>query len=351
MLTTVAAGALAAVGGAVSWVRSARAANAYYDGPLSDHFDGVRFFLPGYPFDKTSGEVLRWNLTRAPAHWPLDFPSPFQDRPTARVGRFDLRITLIGHASFLVQTGGLNLLIDPVYSERVSPVSFAGPRRVNPPGIAFDDLPPIDWVLLTHNHYDHLDLDTLLRLEQRFAPQFLAPLGNDAILRAGGITGPVITRDWGEGEPLSDGVGVDLVPAKHWSARGLFDRRHALWASFILKTPAGIVYHIGDTGYLQSLFTDVRRRYGAPRLLVLPIGAYEPRWFMRDQHMNPAEAVQALRLCGARRGLGHHWGTFPLTAEGPEAPRLALAHALEEAGVAADAFRAVRPGGVHILEA
>jgi len=342
LLAAIAVPAVALFG----WMRTARAGNFYYDGPVSDHFDGTRFFLPGFNIDKTPSEVMRWNLTRSPAAWPLAFPSPFADSPPERVGGRGLRVTLIGHASFLVQTGGLNILIDPVYSERASPVSFAGPRRVNPPGIEFDKLPPVDWVLITHNHYDHLDLETLARLEARFQPRFLTPLGNDAILRAGGITGPVEARDWGESVALGDRVRAHLVACRHWSARGLMDRRHALWCAFVLETPAGAHFHIGDTGYHKPIFTGVRERFGRPRLLTMPIGAYEPRWFMRAQHVDPEEAVAAFADCGASEAIGHHWGTFQLTDEPVEAPREALERALAAAGIAADRFRAFRPGQV-----
>jgi L-ascorbate metabolism protein UlaG (beta-lactamase superfamily) len=336
--------ALAALGGA-AYAAVARARNPYYGGPSTDHFDGVRFFTPGQPPDKGLAELLRWQLGGGRANWPETFPNPFQDRPPARVD--GLRVALVGHATLLIQVAGLNILADPVYAERASPLSFAGPRRVNPPGVAFDDLLPIDAVLLTHNHYDHLDVEAVSRLWRRDRPRILAPLGNDAIIRGHDAAVAVETRDWGQSVPLSPRIAAHLEPCLHWSARGLNDRRMALWCAFLLTTPAGPIYHVGDTGYGDGgMFRAVLDRFGPPRLALLPIGAYEPRWFMQPQHMNPTEAVRAMADCGAVQALGHHWGTFRLTNEGVEEPTQALAAALEAAEVPPERFRALRPGEV-----
>ena len=327
------------------FARSGSRRNFYYDGPPSPHFDGERFFTPIQPPDKTIGDLLRWNLAGGRATWPEAWPSPFQDRPPERVA--GLRVSLIGHASVLYQTAGLNILVDPVYSERASPFTFAGPKRVNPPGVAFEDLPPIDLVLVTHNHYDHLDTATLKRLWDRHRPRILAPLGNDAIIRADQPDVAVEPHDWGAQVPISPRLSVTLLPSYHWSARSLNDRRMALWANFLLRGDGGAVYHVGDTAYGDgAIFREVRRAYGSPRLAVLPIGAYEPRWFMKPQHMNPAEAVQVFQDLGATHAVGHHWGTFQLTNEGIEEPAKALAAALEAAGLPAERFRGLRPGEV-----
>jgi L-ascorbate metabolism protein UlaG (beta-lactamase superfamily) len=258
-----------------------------------------------------------------------------------------MRVAFAGHASFLIQAAGLNILTDPVWSERASPFGFAGPKRVNPPGIGFDDLPRVDVVLVSHAHYDHMDLASIARLWARDQPKLVAPLGNDAIIRAHDAAIAVTTADWGDAVALSDAVGVHLVPVHHWAARGVLDRNHALWCGFVLTGAMPRTFFAGDTGFDGGRpFRDVARRFGAPDLALLPIGAYEPRWFMAPQHMNPDEAVQGFSLLAARHALGYHWGTFRLTNEGVEAPARDLATALAAHGVAAERFAAMRPGQV-----
>jgi hypothetical protein len=226
LLTAASAATVMTLGG-VGYAVHRRGRNPYYRGPESDHFDGVRFFAPGQVADKALADILRWKAERGGTAWPKAYPSPFPaDRPPERVT--GLRIVLIGHASYLVQVAGRNILIDPVFATRASPTRFAGPKRVNPPGIAMADLPPIDAVLITHNHYDHLDGPSLARIWQAHQPLVVAPLGNDTILRGYDDTMHVETADWGGSVDLGDGVAVHLTPAYHWSARGLNDRRMAL---------------------------------------------------------------------------------------------------------------------------
>jgi L-ascorbate metabolism protein UlaG (beta-lactamase superfamily) len=324
---------------------------AYYRGPRSDHFDGERFFIADAIPAKRIGEFMRW-WSEPRSRWPKWVPSGLSDRPPQRVDGSRLRVAFVGHASLLVQTGGCNLLIDPVWSARVSPLRWVGPRRVNDPGIAFSALPPIDAVLVSHSHYDHLDLATLSRLNAAHAPRVITPLGNDTIMRRHNRHIRAEAYDWGDEVALSDSIAVRLLPMRHWSARSLTDRNRALWAAFMLTTPAGRIYHVGDSGYGDGRqFRAARDAHGPFRLAVLPIGAYEPRWFMRDHHMNPSEAVAAFLDTAAGLALAHHHGTFQLTNEAIDAPPRALAEACAAAGIAPERFRVLRPGEVWMLEA
>lgn len=322
--------------------------NSLYSGPITDHFDGTRFFVPGRPALNSVANLLRWQFgSDAKAVWPERFDTPPPAAPQTLL-RSNIRSTLIGHASFLVQVAGLNILIDPVYSERASPVSFAGPKRVNDPGVAFDKLPPIHVVLVTHGHYDHLDTASLARVYSQHKPRFIAPLGNDTIM-ASSIGGKQNANalDWGQSIDLGQGVTVHLVPSYHWSARSLTDRRKSLWGSFVLTTPHGVIYHIGDTGYGEGAFSkDVAKQFGKITLAHIPIGAYEPRWFMKDQHVNPEEAVQIFQDCGAAQAIGHHWGTFQLTNEAHDQPEKDLTTALAAVQIQPGRFTAFRPGQV-----
>lgn len=337
---------LAAAGGLVT-VRAAQA--RYYDGPVSDHFDGTYFFDPQGVPPKSPVDLLRWWSSNGRAKWPA-WVAGTEDRPPRRVDDGSWRISFVGHASLLLQVAGLNILLDPVWSERVSPVSFAGPKRVNDPGIRFDALPPIDAVLVSHCHYDHLDVATLTALAMH-RPRIIAPLGNDTIMQAHDPALAVEVHDWDERIVLGQGVAVTLAPMRHWSARGLLDRNKALWAAFIIETPAGRIYHVGDSGYGDGWhFRHARERYGPFRLAILPIGAYEPRWFMSAQHMNPAEAVRAFLDSGADAALAHHHGTFQLTDEAIDAPLTALAEARAAAGIPAERFRTLRPGEVWEID-
>jgi L-ascorbate metabolism protein UlaG (beta-lactamase superfamily) len=274
-------------------------------------------------------------------------PSPHADQPPPRVNGETVRLSFVGHASWLIQTSGVNILVDPVWSMRASPVAFAGPRRRNDPGIAFEALPNIDIVLVSHGHYDHLDLPTLSRLTATFAPRVITPLGNDITMRARDAKIRVEAFDWHDRVELGNGLSVTLVATRHWSARGLFDRNRALWASFVLETPVGKIYIVCDSGYGEGAhFRRVAEAHGPLRLAILPIGAYEPRWFMRDQHMNPDDAVKALADCGAELALAHHHCTFHLTDEAIDAPVVALGEALDQAKIPRERFLALKPGQV-----
>jgi L-ascorbate metabolism protein UlaG (beta-lactamase superfamily) len=346
LLAAFAALSAAAIGGGAGRAATAR----YYDGPVSDHFDGKYFFDPHGAPPKRVGELLRWWFANERAEWPASRPSPFSDRPPARVEGAAWRISFVGHATVLIQTAGLNILFDPMWSERCSPVSFAGPRRVNAPGIAFDALPPIDVVLVSHCHYDHLDAPTLSRLAAAHRPRVITPLGNDTIMLAHDPAIRAEAYDWDDRVVLGNGVAVTLAPMRHWSARGFLDRNKALWAAFVIETPGGRIYLVADAGYGDGYhFRTARERHGPFRLAVLPIGTYEPRWFMRDQHMNPEDSVRAFLDTGAELALAHHFGTFRLGNEAIDAPERALKEALAAAEITPDRFRALKPGEVWEL--
>jgi L-ascorbate metabolism protein UlaG (beta-lactamase superfamily) len=326
----------------------ANAKNPYYQGPVTDHFDGTRFFNPNGIEPLGLRALLRWQFNGERQRWQKEVPSPFPPaKPEPRLSGDDLRVTMVGHASMLVQVAGLNILTDPVWSDRVSPFSFAGPKRVTPPGIRFEDLPEIDLVLVSHNHYDHLDIATLKRLQAAHKPHFVTPLGNDTMIRRAVPDARISTLDWGDRIAITDDIAIDAEPAHHWSARGTGDRSMALWAAFVVSTPSGKIYHVGDTGFHDGInYRAAAEKHGGFRLAILPFGAYEPRWFMIGQHQNPDEAVRGMQLANAAYVAGHHFATFQLTDEAMDAPVTALEVALRAHGVSPQRFRPLRAGEV-----
>ena len=245
-------------------------------------------------------------------------------------------VTFIGHSTFLIQTPAGNFLTDPIYSERASPLTWAGPRRVRQPAVRFDDLPPISTVLLSHNHYDHCDLPTLRKLARRFDPAVVTPIGNERLVRSAGIR-RVEELDWWQ-QTTRSALPITLTPAYHFSARTPFDKNRALWGGFVLEADRARIFFAGDTAY-ADFFSEMRRRLGPIDLALLPIGAYEPRWFMQAVHMNPAEAVQAHLDLDAALSIAMHFGTFQLTSEGIDEPARALEEACHSRNVAPSRFR------------
>ena len=314
-----------------------------YRGPKSDHFDGRRFFNPAPEVHHASGgDLLKWMLSRKRGPWRRVHAEPGPP-PPRRVEGDALRVTLVGHATLLVQMDGLNLLTDPVWAPRVSPVGFAGPKRFRPPGVRFEDLPPIDLVLLSHNHYDHCCLPTLRRLAAAHdAPPIVTGLGNAALLEKHGIPGAV-ELDWWEDTRVGEArvVGVEM---QHFSGRGPRDRDRTLWLGLVVEHPrAGRVLFCGDTGYGPH-FERIRERVGVPRLALLPIGAYRPRWFMKWVHVDPDEAVRAHLDLGAMTSVGMHYGTFALADDGMDEPIADLETARATHAVHPDAFRLLAHG-------
>jgi L-ascorbate metabolism protein UlaG (beta-lactamase superfamily) len=315
--------------------------NPYYNGPPSDHFDGLRFFNPGQAgTDRSLGDMWRWQSAGQRARWPASVPIKQSIPPSSTEA---LRVTMVGHATTLIQIGGMNILTDPVWSSRASPVQWAGPSRVTAPGVAFDDLPAIHLVLLSHNHYDHLDLPTLRRLVARDAPRILTPLGNDTLLRRAVPAAKVEAGDWGTSFALAQGGEVTIVRANHWSSRTGRDRRMALWGGFMLRLGGKLIYFAGDTGY-GDIFPGLRAEFGEPDLALLPIGAYAPRWFMGAQHCDPVQAVRIFEELGVKQAVAIHWGTWQLTDEPRDEPPQLLAQALADSGIDAARFAVLNPG-------
>jgi L-ascorbate metabolism protein UlaG (beta-lactamase superfamily) len=282
------------------------------------HFDGKRFYNPDAPQAPGLLKALRWKLTSRPAPSPRFISDVEQTTPPRRVEGSGLRITLVNHSTVLLQQAGFNLLTDPIWSDRASPVSWMGPRRRRNPGVRREDLPRIDAVLISHNHYDHLDLPTLRWLAARGDSTFIVPARGARLLRSENVA-PVHEMDWGESLPLS-GCTLHCVPALHFSSRGIYDRNRTLWCGYLIESREQLVYFAGDTAF-GSHFAQIREKFGAPRLTLLPIGAYEPRWFMSSVHMSPDEAIRAHEILGARTSIAIHHGTLQLADESLDAPK------------------------------
>ena len=308
---------------------------------LSDHCDGRRFFNPDVRAGRGWLDLLRVALTARPRSWPRHVENTAEAAPLALVPCGTVALTFINHITFLIQLPGLNILTDPVYSERVGPLRHLGPRRVRAPGLPFAALPRIDAVLVSHDHYDHLDVATLRRLEAVHRPHFLTGLGNGALLRRIGL-GRVSESDWWQHVDLPQGR-ITFTPAQHWSGRGLFRCNRSLWGGFHVHSAGRTVYFAGDTGYCRH-FRDLHRRLGPVDLALLPIGAYAPRWYESPNHMNPEEAVRAHRELGARFSVATHFGCFRLSEEGFDEPLRELAAARRAQGVSASAFTALETG-------
>jgi L-ascorbate metabolism protein UlaG (beta-lactamase superfamily) len=324
---------------------SRRAATHY---PLSDHYDGEHFFNPGPGLSRGVAPLLRWRLSHAPTPWPKAVIDPAYPPPPPLPPEH-LGLSFIGHASFLLRLPGFTLLTDPIFSDRCSPVSWAGPRRVRPPGLALASLPAIDAILLSHNHYDHLDLPSLRALHRAqpgAPPRIVTTLGNAPFLARAGLPGAQ-ELDWWQSTWLGS-LRITATPARHFAARTPFDRNRTLWGGFMLALGKARILFGGDSG-AGPHWSEIRQRLGAPDVALLPIGAYEPRWFMRAVHMNPEEAVAAHYDLAAARSFGMHFGTFRLTDEPIDAPPEALAQARLAAGLKPESFTTLGFGESIVL--
>jgi L-ascorbate metabolism protein UlaG (beta-lactamase superfamily) len=305
-----------------------------YHGPVSDHFDGERFHNQVVFAHRSFADLIRWMWSRQPAQWqavPAAEPGP---PPPAR--GTSLRATFVNHATVLLQTAEMNILTDPIWSMRASPIHSLGPSRVRPPGIRFEALPSIDVVLISHNHYDHMDLPTLKRLKAEHDPLFVVGLGNGVLLQREGIE-KVSELDWWQRLDLSPSTAVSGVPAQHFSQRTMRDRDKRLWLGYVIHAPEGELYFAGDTG-MGPHFAQIRQRFGPMRLSLLPIGAYKPRWFMSAVHLSPREAVIAHKQLQSDYSIGIHYGTFRLADDSQNEPLSDLVQARKEEGVSDERF-------------
>ncbi len=316
-----------------------------YKGPVSDHFDGERFKSYGSPIRltfKSNGHpsVFKWMLERRKNTWQLR-NNTFTPTIVERVSGSNIKITYINHSTFLIQMYGKNILTDPVFATRVSPLSFIGPKRYRAPGIKLEDLPPIDMVLLSHNHYDHMDLSALRRISKKWHPLILTGLGNRTYLLKHGIQGSE-DMDWWDERNIDEHLKIVVMPAQHFSARAFADRNKTLWMGFTIETPNGNIYFAGDTGY--GVFVEkIKEKYQSFRLALIPIGAYLPPWMMSPVHISPDEAIRIHKELHIEKSIAMHHGTFRLADDGQDEPTEHLKKLLQtEAGVD---FQVLENGG------
>ena len=315
--------------------------------PRSDHCDGRRFFNPDGHVNRTLRDILRWKFGSKPAPWPASVPVSVRP-PPAPPADGSIAATWVGHSTFLLQTARSAVLTDPVWSLRAGPAGVLGPRRVHPPAVPLESLPRIDAILLSHDHYDHCDLPTLRRLARAWQPVVVTPLGNAALCRRAGLT-RVIELDWWESCEPAPHLDVTLTPSRHWSNRLTGPRNGRLWGGFNLQASRRRVHFVGDTGYDAGLFPAIRERLGPPHLALVPIGAYEPRWFMAPLHCDPDEAVRIHLDLGAALSLAMHWGCWQLTDEPREEPVRRLHEARRAAGLPESAFQTPEPGDTVVI--
>jgi L-ascorbate metabolism protein UlaG (beta-lactamase superfamily) len=319
----------------------------------SNHFDGKKFVNLHDGHSHHYGDVLKWWLggnDKGPWKRLSDRDVSYSEPPQLGPDSDRIAITFINHASFLIQFDGHNILTDPIWSDRASPYSWIGPKRMRPPGVKFEDLPPIDTVLLSHNHYDHLDEATVLKLWERYRPLFITPLGVSQFLHSLGIT-KTMDLDWWDNHAISEKLNIHAVPAQHFSGRGLFDRNKTLWCGYVFETDLlhGNIYYAGDTGY-GPFFKDIYDRFAPIEASMIPIGAFKPEWFMESIHVSPDQAVRIHQDVQSKTSIAMHYGTFPLADDGMFEAVDALKQARDEAGLTSDDFMILPEGDTHYLE-
>jgi L-ascorbate metabolism protein UlaG (beta-lactamase superfamily) len=317
-----------------------------YKGAASDHFNGNTFTNPEGVKAKGTWEALKWMTNRERGEWKENKNDDYANRPINRE-KDGIRITFVNHSTFLIQVDGLNILTDPIWSKRTSPFTWAGPKRMRTPGIKFEDLPKIDAVIISHNHYDHLDLATMRTVFGAFHPKIFTPLGVKEYLDSESITG-VTDMDWWDEVKISDSITIHAVPAQHFSGRGLLDRDKTLWCGYVIATSKGNIYFGGDTGYNDKTFKQIGETFGTMQVSLIPIGAYKPIWFMGPIHVSPEQAVKIHLDVKSTTSIGMHYGTFPMADEGMEEPVNDLRIARDKYNVAADRFIVLKEGEPYV---
>lgn len=301
-----------------------------YHGSRSQHYTGKKFKNPGDIETKGFKDLLKWVLNRNQGRWNIK-ENIYDGRIEIPHLTNGIRIYFINHSTFLIQAYGTNILTDPIWGDRAGPFNLIGPERKRPPGIMFKNIPDIDLILLSHNHYDHLDLPTLKKLNEKYRPEIISPLGMSRFLLSHGIL-TAADMDWWDENSINDKITIACVPAQHFSGRGMFDRDKTLWAGYVIKTTGGNIYFAGDTGY-GNFFKDIKKRYSPINIAILPIGAYKPEWFMSPIHLSPSDAVHAHMDLSAKLSIACHYGTFPLADDGMTQPEEDLMKAKKEMDV------------------
>ena len=319
-----------------------------YSGPVSAHFNGKKFINPSRRPAKGFKEVGRYGRERVPDKWRYVEDPDSHKRQIPTPNSAHIQYTFINHSSFLIQWNGINILTDSIWSKRCSPFQWAGPRRMRPPGINYEHLPPIHLILISHNHYDHLDKITFKKLVKDFQPKVIAPLGLAHLLTKWGAK-QVTELDWWQTDDFH-GLSITATPCNHFSSRGLFDRDKTLWAGYSLSDQRRKIYYTGDTGY-SEVFKEIGEKLGPFDLSFIPIGAYKPEWFMSPIHISPCQALQVHHDVKSKKSVAMHFGTFPLADDNPETSTSALRRCLKEKDISEEDFSLPKEGSSYVVNA
>ena len=316
----------------------------------SDHFNGEKFSNPTMTEEFFFGFSDLFRMAReGRPDWPKHVENQGVPRLNEKLGPDDISITFVGHGTFLIQMPGITILTDPVWSDRLGPISWFGAKRVRAPGVKLEHLPNIAVIVISHNHYDHLDIETLRQLNERFAPKVLVPIGDKALIESIGIK-DIQELDWWDSIQLNPDTRITFTPTQHFSRRGLFDLDQSLWGSYYIQHGGRSIYFGGDAGY-SAHYTEIKKRLGSTDIALLPIGDYLPGWFMKQIHMSPAEAVLAHKDLGAKLSIGMHFGTFQLSSVAIEQPQIELKEAIEKEMVSRNNFITLHEGETKIFRA